>query len=43
MKNRKKYLEKIKKAETEVLSASPSQAAKLVSKIVKWKGHVFDE
>lgn len=33
----------MRKAETEVLSASPSQAARLVSKIVKWKGQVFDE
>lgn len=43
MKNRKKYWEKIKRAEADVLTASPPQAAKLVSKIVKWKGQVFDE
>ena len=43
MKNRKKLWDKMKKAETELLSATPSQAAKLVSKIVKWRGQVLDE
>lgn len=35
-------MEKIRKLEKELLSASPPKAAKLTKKIVKWKGQVFD-
>ena len=34
---------KIRKSEAAIIYASPSKAAKLTKKIVKWKGQVFDE
>ena len=43
MKNREKLWNKIQKLEKELLIAPPSSSAKLVQKIVKWKGQVFDE
>ena len=43
MKNQRKILEKIRKAEAELGSASPDKAAKLTSKIVRLKASVFDE
>ena len=43
MKDRKKLFEKLRRAEAELVYASPSRAAKLTGKIVKWKGQVFDE
>ena len=43
MKDRKKLFEKLRKAEAELIYASPPRAAKLANKIVKWKGQVFDE
>jgi hypothetical protein len=43
MKNRKKLFQKLRKAEKELLVASPKRAAFLTAKIVKWKGQVFDE
>ena len=43
MKDRKKLFEKLRKAEDELVYATPARAAKLVGKIVKWKGQVFDE
>lgn len=43
MKDRKKLFEKLRKAEAELVYASPTRAAKLANKIVKWKGQVFDE
>ena len=42
MKNQRKILEKIRKAETELGYATPDQAAKLTSRIVRWKATVFD-
>ncbi len=42
MKNQRKILEKIRKAEAELGSATPDQAAKLTSRIVRWKATVFD-
>lgn len=42
MKNEKIILRKIRKAEAELSFASPAQAAKLTSKIVRWKATVFD-
>ena len=43
MKDRKKLFKKLRKAEAELVCASPPRAAKLANKIVKWKGQVFDE
>lgn len=43
MKDREKLWNKIKNSERELLSASPSRAAKLTVKIAKWKAQVFDE
>lgn len=42
MKNQRKILEQIRKAEAELGSASPEKAAKLTSKIVRLKATVFD-
>ena len=42
MKNREKLFKKIRKVESELLVASPSEAAKLAAKVVKWKGRLFD-
>lgn len=42
MKNQRKILEKIRKAEAALSSASPDQAAKLTSKIVRLKAIIFD-
>ena len=42
MKNQRKILEEIRKAEVELVSASPEKAAKLTSKIVRLKSIVFD-
>lgn len=33
----------MRRAEEELVYASPARAAKLTDKIVKWKGQVFDE
>jgi len=38
-----KLLFKIRKSEAILVYASPSKAAKLSKKIVKWKGQVCDE
>ena len=43
MKDRKKLLVELRKAEAELIYASPARAAKLTNKIVKWKGQVFNE
>ncbi len=43
MKKIEKLITRIRKAETVLIYASPSTAAKLTKKIVKWKGQVFDE
>lgn len=43
MKEEKKLYEKLRRAEAELVYATPSRAAKLTNKIVKWKGQVFDE
>lgn len=42
MKNREKLYQKLRQCEREVLTASPTAAAKLAVKITKWKGEVFD-
>jgi len=42
MKNQRKILESIRKAEAELPFATPAQAAKLTSKIVRLKAIVFD-
>ena len=42
MKNQRKILEEIRKAEAELASASPEKAAKLTSKIVRLKATIFD-
>lgn len=42
MKNQRKILERIRKAEAELVSASPANAAKLTSKIVRLKATIFD-
>ncbi|MBR2375920.1 MAG: hypothetical protein IKA88_06495 [Clostridia bacterium] len=42
MKDPEKILQKIRKAEAEIASASPDHAAKLTGKIVRWKANVFD-
>lgn len=42
MKNQRKILEEIRKAEAQLGSATPKQAAKLTSKIVRLKAIVFD-
>ena len=42
MKNQRKILEKIRKAEAELGSATPDKVAKLTSKIVRWKATIFD-
>lgn len=36
-------MRKIRKAEAELIYATPSRAAKLASKLVKWKATVFDK
>lgn len=36
-------MQKIRKSEAELAYADPVRAAKLTSKIVKWKARVFDE
>ena len=41
-KDTKKILKKIRKAEEQMLSATPAQAAKLTSRIVRLKSTVFD-
>jgi hypothetical protein len=38
-----KLCKKIKKTESILVYATPSQTAKLTKKIVKWKGQVCDE
>ena len=43
MKSVEKKLQKIRKYERELIYATPSRAAKLTGKIVKWKAQVFDE
>ena len=43
MKDRKKLFQKLRKAERELIYASPARAAKLANKIVKWKGQVCDK
>ena len=40
---KKRLLEKIRRFEAELAWASPARAAKITTKIVKWKGQVFDE
>ena len=42
MKNQREILEKIRKAEAELSSATPDRAAKLTSKIVRLKATIFD-
>jgi hypothetical protein len=42
MKNRKKLMDKIRRYEAELAYAPPSRAAKLTSKLVKWKADIFD-
>lgn len=42
MKNQRKILQKIREAEAAIASASPDEAGKLTSKIVKLKAIVFD-
>lgn len=42
MKNRKKLMDKIRRCEAELAYAAPSRAAKLTSKLVKWKADIFD-
>lgn len=42
MKNQRKILKKIRKAEAEISSATPAKAAKLTSKIVRLKAIIFD-
>ena len=42
MKNREKLYQKLRQCEREILTASPTEAAKLTIKIAKWKGDVFD-
>ena len=42
MRNQRKILEKIRKAEAALSSASPDQATKLTSKIVRLKAIIFD-
>lgn len=41
-KDTKKILKKIREAEEKMLSATPAQAAKLTSRIVRLKSTVFD-
>ena len=43
MKSVEKKLKKIREYEAELVYATPSRAAKLTGKIVKWKAQVFDE
>lgn len=43
MKDRKNLFKKLRSAEEELVYATPTRAAKLTNKIVKWKGQVFDE
>ena len=42
MKNRQKLLNKIRQYEAELVYATPSRAAKLTGKLVKWKAELFD-
>ena len=42
MKNRKKYMDKIRQWEAELAYATPSRAAKLTGKLAKWKAEIFD-
>lgn len=42
-KNTKKILKKIRESEAKLVYATPTQAAKLTSKIVRLKSTVFDE
>jgi hypothetical protein len=42
VKNQKKLMGKIRKAEEEIAFAPPKKAAKLASKIVLWKNTIFD-
>jgi hypothetical protein len=42
MKDKQKLYQKIRLYEREVLIASPSRAAKLATKLNKWKSKVFD-
>ncbi len=42
MRNQRKILEEIRKAEAAIASASPEKAAKLTSKIVRLKATIFD-
>jgi hypothetical protein len=42
MKNRKKLMDKIRRYEAELAYATPSRAAKLTGKLVKWKADIFD-
>jgi hypothetical protein len=39
----KKKLQQIRRWEEELASSTPARAAKLTTKIVKWKGQVLDE
>lgn len=43
MNKREKMLRKIRKAEAELVYATPPRAARLASKLVKWKATVFDK
>jgi hypothetical protein len=42
MKNKEKLYQKIRLCEQELLLATPVRAAKLVTKLNRWKGSVFD-
>jgi hypothetical protein len=42
MKDKKKLYEKVRLYEREVLTASPTRAAKLATKLNKWKSKLFD-
>jgi hypothetical protein len=42
MEKREKLYQKLRQYEREVLTATPTRAAKLTVKITKWKGEIFD-